>query len=829
MKTSNLNNNLNIPGNSIKRIIKNSLKIFTVLIVFVILVGGTGGVLVAVGYIQEAPAFDSAELKPPQTSFVYDREGELVTSFSGEQYRVSTDLEEMPEYVPESFIAIEDERFYGHFGVDTTGIVRAIWVNMRNRGIVQGASTITQQLVRNAFLSPEQSMKRKIQESYMAIKMEEKYEKEEILELYLNRIYFGNGAYGVEAAAQTYYDKSASELTLPEAAELAGIPSAPNYNNPWSSQERARSGRNQVLNRMESLGFISSAEATVARRKELVYAEPSVEYDYPYFIDHVLHRELKDILVSLPQYDNAQEAYNAVYTGGLRVHTTMDTELQAHVEDLLNRDELYPETIYIDMDKLREAMGNNNNRVPADYPEAYINEEKGVPQPQAAMVMAEPDSGEVMALGGGRNYDHNGNQLLRFRSRRQPGSAIKPITSYVPAFEVKALSPGSVVADTPYESADERYQPRNWDGRFLGDMTAREALVLSRNIPAVKTLEKIGPSTGAEYAKSMGINTILEEEKGNLSLALGGLTAGVTALDMTQAYGVLANEGAKVPMHTVTRIEDRQGYLIWEKQTSPRRVLSSQTAYMINDTLEESHRRFIGNRLYVDRPVAAKTGTTNDNRDAYLVSYTPNLVTTFWMGYDIQEMGQIHQGHSYSTSFTREALEKAFEKLPEEEFQRPSGLSEVSICSVSGLRPSHHCRDAGTVTTGMFTSDMVPQAVCRIHEKDESEEEDESEESTEDPEDPENGEDNGDVEEDVGDNGEEEDEEDSEEPEEPEEDPENGEDNGEEEDAEDNVEEEFEGEVEEEGQEENGEEEDREEIEDSGEERENDSSREDED
>ena len=703
-------------GSKRKEIIKKFFKITLLLAVFLVLIGLGGFIATVVGYINAAPEFDPANLELQETSYLYDKDGNEITQLHGEQNRVVLSINEIPEHLQEAFIAMEDERFYNHFGVDVTGIARASWINLRSGGIVQGASTITQQLARNSFLSTEQTMKRKIQEAWMAVTLEREYSKEEILEKYLNHIYFGNGAYGVEAAAQTYFDKEAGELTLAEAAELAGIPSAPRVNNPWNDQERSHRLRNYVLDQMERLEYISGEEAANARNKELAYATPQREdYPYPYFVDYVLHRELLQILTSMDQFGSRGDAYNAIYTQGLHVHTTLDTDMQSSVEDTLNNNEFYPETTYFDIDKLREAMRENNNRLPPDFPGAYIDEENGIPQPQSAVVLADPGSGEVMALGGGRDYHKQRNELLRYTSWRQPGSAIKPITVYAPAFEEKEIAPGSVVDDAPkvYDSIPE-FTPSNWDGTFWGLTTVRQALVHSRNIPAVSTLEKISPSTGARYAAEMGINTILDEERDNLSLALGGFQGGATALDMAQAYSTLANSGIKSPLHTVTRIEDRQGNVIWEHENTTEQVISPQSAFMVNDILKDVPSEFVGAWLNVNRPLAAKTGTTDGQADRYLATYTPNLTSIAWMGYDIRDMGGIGSPR-HTAQISNQVLNEVLDEIPVEDFTRPSGLVERQVCSKSGMRPTELCEEAGNVTTDLFQPELVPSETCEMH------------------------------------------------------------------------------------------------------------------
>ncbi|MFY9115423.1 MAG: transglycosylase domain-containing protein, partial [Dethiobacteria bacterium] len=533
---------------------------------------------------------------------------------------------------------------------------------------------MTQQLVRNAFLSPEKTLKRKIQEAWLAIQVEREFSKPEILEMYLNIIYFGNGAYGIEAAAETYFNKDAAELSLAEAALLSGFVCAPNSFNPFINEEKALSRKQTVLRKMESLGIISTEEADEAREEELKFGELKIQgYPYPYFIDYVVHHELIKILSDTTLFGSKEDAYNAIYTLGLKIYTTLETELQAHVEETLNRKDKYPTTVRIDMEKFKAAYHEAGNKMPKDYPKAYIDEENGIPQPQSAMVLANPQTGAIRALGGGREYCKNKNEVLRFISKRQPGSSIKPIVSYAPAFEEKVLAPGSIVYDVPIKIGS--YAPRSWDGKYWGPITVREAIKWSRNIPAVSVLHMISPSKGTEYAERMGISSFSDDDRNSLSVALGGVS-GISVMDMCQTFATIANEGVKKPLHTVSRIEDRNGEIIFEQNAAGEAVLSPQTAFMITHILEETHRTsFTGNRLYIDRPVAVKTGTTNDDRDTLLAAFTPNLVSYLWMGYDFKDMGRIRGGHGLTTSITRDVFKKAFEGLEKISFEsrRPSG------------------------------------------------------------------------------------------------------------------------------------------------------------
>ena len=279
------------------------------------------------------------------------------------------------------------------------------------------------------------------------------------------------------------------------------------------------------------------------------------------------------------------------------------------------------------------------------------------------MVLANPKTGEITALGGGREYSRKNNQLLRFTSLRQPGSAIKPIVTYGPAFEEAILAgAGSVLDDSPYISGS--WAPENFDYRFRGLITVREALLYSFNVPAVRAFEMLTPQVGTRYAKEMGISTFAPGDEEYLPTTLGGITHGVTALDMTQAFSVLANEGLKLDLYTIRRIENRRGEIIYEYSPQPRQILSPQSTFIVTDILQDQVRYYTGSKLNIDRPVACKTGTTNYWRDVYLAAYTPNLVATFWMGYDEPRVGSIEQGWSYSTTFLREIFKEVFKTLP---------------------------------------------------------------------------------------------------------------------------------------------------------------------
>ncbi len=699
------------------KINRKTLKITALVILILVAVTGLGVAGVLISYAASAPKLDPAALEAVEASYIFDREDREIAQLHAAEKRVIVPIEEIPEQLQNAFIAIEDERFFRHKGVDLMGLARAVLVNIREGSYAQGASTITQQLIRNAMLDPGKRIQRKVQEIWLSLQLERIYSKKEILEMYLNRICFGHGVYGVEAAARFYFDKSIDELSLAESALLAGIVRLPEYDNPFYDEERSINRMKLVLGNMKRLGYISEEDYQAAIAEELEFAEPKpVTYPYPYFIDYVVHHELIDILTDLPEIGTVEDAYEVIYNGGLKVFTTLSPEYQAHVEKVLNRAELYPRTIYINMPKLREAVKANNGRLPSDYPNAYIDEENGIPQPQSALVLADPKTGEVLALGGGREYSKNRNELLRFLSPRQPGSAIKPVIAYSPAFEKGLLGAGSVLDDSPL-IGPQGWRPENYAGNFQGMVTVRRALAWSYNIPAIRAYtEHTGLQEGARQAYRMGLSTYNPQENNPVpSWAIGSRE--VTALEMAQAYAVFANNGVKMPLHTVRRIEDRNGNVIYEHKAEPEQVLSREAVFITTSILRDVVTSTTARGLSgLGRPLAAKTGTTDDARDIYLAAYAPNIVATFWMGYDIKDMGKIVSGWNWSSGILREVFREVFKTLPLENFPSPpSGVVRVEVCTKSGLRPTDLCRQAGTVTADYFLRNHAPNLTCDLH------------------------------------------------------------------------------------------------------------------
>ena len=677
------------------------------LIVFLLL--GGGALALVYHYLKDVPVFDPGMLQPAVTSYIYDNSDREIANLYYDQNRIEIPLESIPLHVQRAFVAIEDERFYEHYGVDPWAILRAFVINFQNKGsIEQGGSTISQQVIKTAFLTPEKTYQRKAQEAWLAFQMERRYSKDEILEIYINQIPFAHGAYGIESAANTYFNKSAKDLTLSEATLLAGIPRSPNYYSPFNNFDAAKQRQILVLQKMYDLGYITHREMTDARNAELVFGEiPSRQYDFPYFVDYVLHRELINILLSMPDYDTREEAYEAIYNMGLKVYTTLDVDKQNATQKVLSDSKLYPQNLHVDMNLLKEMM---RSRRLDSYPSEVILSEGGVMQPQGAAVVANPVTGEIYALVGGREYSKD-NQDLRYLSPRQPGSAIKPILDYAPAMEEGLLTPGAIIDDAPYIRGS--WAPENWDRRFRGLVTVREAIIPSLNIPAVKAFEQVTPEIGLDYLKKMGITTIHADDY-NLASSIGGMTHGVTALDMAQAYAVLANQGIKVNLHAVKKIEDRNGKIIYEFRSNPQTVLSPPTAFLLTDMLRDVVRRGTAGRLNVGRPVAAKTGTTDGDRDAYLVTYTPNIVISLWLGHDIPTLGRIGGGSGTNVTFMNSIMGNIMKDIPALDFVRPDGVTGLSICNKSGQRPGEFC-PPGTIISELFPTNNIPQGSCNMH------------------------------------------------------------------------------------------------------------------
>lgn len=640
-----------------------------------IFAAGCGAVLAS---ISSVPAFDPKNFDTNATTLLYDKNGQVFARIHGAENRIPVKISQIKPHVRNAFLAIEDVRFYEHHGVSLRDIVRAVWVDLISGEKVQGASTITQQLVKLTFLTPEKTFKRKIQEMYLAIRLEQQYSKDEILEMYLNRIYFGQGAYGIQAAAQTYFSKNVEDLTVLEAATLAAIPKSPTYYDPIQNPDNALKRRNLVLDNMAKYGFISQEEAERLKKEglNLKPSEAKSNYRYPFFVDYITDRLVE-------RYGSEK-----VFNGGLRVYTTLDPKIQAAVE---------------------EIMADPNN-----FP-ASLQTQQGL-QPQAAAVVIEAKTGYIRAMVGGRNHVTR-RQLNRALTPRQPGSAFKPIIAYGPAIE-DGKGSGSVVDDAPISFPG--WVPKNFDRTYRGLITYQEALTNSVNIAAIQILKQTGFNKAFKFAQNLGITTLITDPKAypndvNLNIAIGGLTQGVSPLSMAGAYGAFANGGIYIKPISILRVEDKDGRVIDEFEPQKKLAMKETTAYIMTKMMESVVNRGTGqNARLPGWPVAGKTGTTDQGKDVWFVGYTPVYVGAVWIGYDIPRRMDNVYGGTYPAKIWQKIMARAHEGLKPVSFSRPANVVEVTVCSKSGLLPGPACpRDE--LTTGLFAAGSVPSTTCDVH------------------------------------------------------------------------------------------------------------------
>lgn len=575
-------------------------------------------------------------MRPAVSSQVFDSQGKLITTLHSDQNRLPIDINKVPKNLQNAFIAAEDNRFYDHIGVDPIGILRAVVTNLTNRGIAQGGSTITQQLAKNAFLSQDQTLKRKIQEAILALELERKYSKKEILEMYMNQIYFGRGAYGIQTAAHTYFGKDVGDLTLAECAMIAGLPKSPNYYS--SSVNEATARKNVVVGQMEKYGYITPSQAEEAKKSSLDIKQKSTSNtpdETAYFIDYVTQEIAQ-------KYGD-----DALYKDGLKIYTTLDTDKQHAAV---------------------QAMRH--------LPETHTDDQ-GLTQPQGAIISIDPKTGHILAMVGGRGQDSFNRASMAVR---QPGSAFKPFV-YMTAME-HDMTPDMIMEDKKVEYGG--WSPHNADNSYQGRMPLWKALALSVNTVAVQLADKVGPSNVIANAKKLGITTLVEDGSPNddnlASAALGGLTKGVTPLEMAAAYGAFANKGVYIKPTAIVKILDRNGNVLEDNSSDVQKtqVMSEKTAYEMTSMLEGVIARGTGTAASIGRPAAGKTGTTDDNHDAWFIGYTPDIVTAVWVGDDTgsQSLGEIYGG-TVPAQIWHDYMASAVSGTSADDFDVPAGMGKA--------------------------------------------------------------------------------------------------------------------------------------------------------
>ncbi len=565
------------------------------------------------------------DIRPPASSQIYDINGNEIANVHADENRMPVKLSQVPQNLQDAFVAVEDNRFYDHMGVDPRGIARAVWANIRGRTVSEGGSTITQQLAKNAYLTQDRTLKRKVQEVFLALQLERQYTKQEILEMYLNQIYFGQGAYGVQAAARTYFGKNVEDLDLNECAILAGIPKSPNYYSPMNNLKASNERKGVVLDQMVKYGYIDSATAAKWKPIEPTIVKPAKKKDTEpasYFIDYVTQ-------LLIDKY-----GADAVYKDGMKIYTTLDPDMQAAAEEAIQ--------------ELPVGRTDDN----------------GIKQPQGAIVAIDPHTGYIKAMVGGRGNDQFNRATM---AERQPGSAFKPFV-FAAALENK-FTPDTTINDSPIKIGD--WEPQNYDRTFSGAVSLREVAIHSLNVPTVKIAQKLGIDKPIYYAQQMGITTFVldgPQNDRNLSTALGGLTKGVTPLEMTSAYGTFANKGVHVDSVAILKVLDRNGKVLEEAAPEQHNVISESSAAQLTSMLQDVIRKGTGRRANIGRPAAGKTGTTSDYHDAWFVGYTPDLVAAVWVGNDDNTgLGGMSGGLTPATIW-KTFMKKALENTPAKDF-----------------------------------------------------------------------------------------------------------------------------------------------------------------
>ena len=765
--------------------------VFGKILLICVLIIGVVGVSTVVGAVKgilaSAPDISAVDVIPTgfSTTVLASDGSEIATLVAEGSNRRSVTLDEIPKDLQHAVVAIEDERFYEHNGIDLKGIARALVADLKSMDFTQGASTITQQLVKNNVLSEqwesentgdiskiekmERQVQRKIQEMYIAVELEKKVDdKDWILENYLNSINLGNNTLGVQAAAERYFGKDVSDLTLSECAVIAGITKNPSRYNPIIYPKQNAKRRKMVLDAMKKQGYITQKQYDEAMADDVYdrISEHNSGFETSmnsYFVDSVIDDVFND-LVKVKGYSES-DAYKAIYQGGLTIKSTQNLDIQKICdEEVANAGNYEVGTKYsfILSFQVKKADGSfktytnqtmlsyykakNKNQ---DYSINYSSEEacrdaiakyekdvleKGdklvdnseyifiTAQPQVAMTIMDQSTGEVQAIVGGRG-DKAGNRTWNraTKTTRQPGSTFKIIACYAPALDAGGMTLASVEDDAPFTVGSKTYN--NYDHTYKGFTNLRTAITRSMNIVTVKTLQDIGVDLGYQYAEDFGFTTLDENDK-NLGISLGGLTKGVTNLELTSAYAAIANQGEYIAPSFYTQVLDHDGNVILDntKTKERHRVVKEETAWLLTDAMKDVMTAGTGTRAYFGSGMvqAGKSGTTTSNRDALFAGFTPYYTCVVWGGYDDNSKQMGGAGTSYPKNLWRSVMKRVHENLESKDFEKPKGITQATVCSKSGLLPKDGvCENdpRGSLKyTEYFASGTTPKEECNHHE-----------------------------------------------------------------------------------------------------------------
>ena len=609
-----------------------------------------------------------------RTSIIYDGQSDMVTRLHGVQDRTWVSISELQPSTVYAFISAEDARFFEHEGVDVIRIAGAIVADIKAGSYVQGASTISQQLIKLSHLTSEKTISRKAEEAALAYEMERQYSKEDILEMYLNYVYFGGGYYGIEAAAEGYFGVHASDLTLDQSAMLAGILKSPSGYAPHINYAASINRRNNILRLMRDYGYITDDEKKQASaRRPTILHDKNEEYS-GYYTDAVTKSAAALMGITVDE----------LIRGGYSIYSAMDSDIQHYCEEMFKNGELFP-----------------------------------AEDSEAAIVVLEPSTGMVVAMVGGRSYTGGISFNRATDIRRQPGSVIKPVIAYAPAFEYLNYTAADMILDEETTFAD--YTPSNYGNKYYGWVTVREAVTKSLNVPAVKTLSAVGVYRAKDFAKRCGIE--FDDKDDSLALALGGFTYGVSPLQIAGAYSCFASGGIYNTPTLIKKITDRNGLTVYEYRQDNRRVMSEANAYILTSMLKSVVTEGTGHRLNtLDIPIAGKTGTVglaNGNRDAWMAGYTPEYTAVVWQGYDSDRLGLLPSsatGGTYPALMLYELFNHIYPDGRSGDFEKPESVKQYSI-DAKTLKKQHKAVLANAMTpqssrvTEYFTEETAPEDV----------------------------------------------------------------------------------------------------------------------
>lgn len=609
-----------------------------------------------------------------RTSIIYDGQSDMVTRLHGVQDRTWVSISELQPRTVYAFISAEDARFFEHEGVDVIRIAGAIVADIKAGSYVQGASTISQQLIKLSHLTSEKTISRKAEEAALAYEMERQYSKEDILEMYLNYVYFGGGYYGIEAAAEGYFGVHASDLTLDQSAMLAGILKSPSGYAPHINYAASINRRNNILRLMRDYGYITDDEKKQASaRRPTILHDKNEEYS-GYYTDAVTKSAAALMGITVDE----------LIRGGYSIYSAMDSDIQHYCEEMFKNGELFP-----------------------------------AEDSEAAIVVLEPSTGMVVAMVGGRSYTGGISFNRATDIRRQPGSVIKPVIAYAPAFEYLNYTAADMILDEETTFAD--YTPSNYGNKYYGWVTVREAVTKSLNVPAVKTLSAVGVYRAKDFAKRCGIE--FDDKDDSLALALGGFTYGVSPLQIAGAYSCFASGGIYNTPTLIKKITDRNGLTVYEYRQDSRRVMSEANAYILTSMLKSVVTEGTGHRLNtLDIPIAGKTGTVglaNGNRDAWMAGYTPEYTAVVWQGYDSDRLGLLPSsatGGTYPALMLYELFNHIYPDGRSGDFEKPDSVKQYSI-DAKTLKKQHKAVLANAMTpqssrvTEYFTEETAPEDV----------------------------------------------------------------------------------------------------------------------